>query len=85
MKKNTGNPNLLWEKAVAIHRGYWTFDEKEKIMLLQKYDTEELSYEEIYRLHHLICLEIHETNMEEGLSIYKGELKELSLQIRNDL
>jgi hypothetical protein len=56
-----------------LHRKYWQFDEKEKGQLLSKYPND-LSPEELLRLHHLNCLE-HVTS-EKGKAQFGDDVSE---------
>ena len=79
VKQEAHNP--VWEKAVALQKEYWTFNQGEKDYLLGKYKDGDIEYEEVYRLHHLICMEIHEENKDNEIPIYEGDLKSLSLEL----
>jgi hypothetical protein len=50
----------ITERAIQLQRDYWVFDPKEKTELLSRYP-DSLSWPEILRLHHLICLELLNT------------------------
>lgn len=83
-KKNTENsptenePNALWDKAVAIQKAYWTFDQEEKEQLIEKANSSTITFEEIYRLHHLACLELCTANPEPENPVPYGNLKSLA-------
>lgn len=54
--------NALWDESVDLQITYWTFNSEEKEALLGKYQAGDITFPDLYRLHHLFCMEIMDAN-----------------------
>jgi hypothetical protein len=77
------SPQAIHDAAVKIVQNYWTFNAAEKEDLLKKFQANALNYAQIYRLHHLACMEKvacvkQEVSFDEsGNEIYKETYKDI--------
>lgn len=63
----------LVQKLQQLQQDYWTFDQEEQSKLLASFEAGDLSMPELYRLHHLNCMEMVEE--ERKTEFESGELE----------